>query len=103
MRGGGQVPAHLHAAPAAAGSGQDAGVCRSAGQVLQAQAVHGAVWRSRLRAQLRAARAVQVRQMLNCSGLEPVYFYMQLKAAVKTTSRLTTEQLCRISPAAEFQ
>lgn len=48
--GGGQVPAHLHAAEAAAGSGQDAGVCWSVGQVLQAQTVPGTVWYSCLRA-----------------------------------------------------
>lgn len=58
--GGGQVPAHLHAAEAAAGSGQDAGVCGSGGQMLQTQAVPGTVQHSCLRSQLRAARPVQV-------------------------------------------
>lgn len=72
--GGGQVPAHLHAAEAAVGSGQDAGVCWSTGQMLQAQTLPGAVWCSCLRTQLRVACAVQVGPL--------VLVIMQCKAAV---------------------
>lgn len=66
MRGGGQVPADLHAAEAATGSGQDAGVCGSSGQVLQAQTLFGTVWYPCLCSQLRAAHSVQVSRSLTC-------------------------------------
>lgn len=58
--GGGQVPAHLHAAEAATGAGKDAAVRGNRGEMLQTQTVPGTVRYSCLRAQLGAARPVQV-------------------------------------------
>lgn len=61
MRGGGQIPADLHADQAAAGEGQDAHFCGSRGPMLPPQALPGAVRYSRMRAQLGAPHPVQVR------------------------------------------